>query len=175
LGRELQKRESLTPDAVIQGGTEHDDDYAMRVYDGVMLSDEEVAFVNEYIDNGFDAKAAYRAVRKVTGKGSDINGYAWRKKPHIQRAISDRLNIMGLSAEESLMALRDIAMSDWRDHVNLKMANGEIIDAKMDLSAVVRANEIILRAHNALDNGNGNQQAVVVNIVTPGLTEDELA
>lgn len=172
MGREIAQRRALTPDAIY----EHDEDVSsMEVYDGTRLTEKELLFVENYVGEArFSAQKAYALTmgyRVDTGR----TGAKWLKKPHISAAIKDRLNINGLSAEAALQELRDVALAEYRDLIEVKMRNGEVVDARIDLAPKVRALEIILRAHNKLDNKTAAQAAIVVNINTPGLSEDELA
>jgi hypothetical protein len=145
----------------------------LEAYDGVQLSAREVAFVNAYITNKFNAAAAYRSI----GSASDAakSGTDMVHKAHISKAIKYRLDAMGLQAEEALAELKDVALADFRDLIDVKMRNGEVVNVKMDLASKVRALEIILRAHNRLDNKATAQAAIQININTPGLKEDDLA
>lgn len=175
MGREIATRKALAPDAIYGNDDEAADLASIEVYEGVRLTPKEIAFVDAYCGEAhFVGSAAYRIAAGVANDSNRI-GSAWLKKPHIIRAIQDRLNTNGLSAEAALQELKDVALADWRDLVEVKMRNGEVIDAKIDLAPKVRALEIILRAHNRLDNKTTAQAAIVVNINTPGLSEDELA
>lgn len=175
MGREIVKRSTMNPDAVYASDEEVRDLLSIETYEGVTLSYKEIAFVDAYVgDARFNASKAYRMVSGVSDDSNRV-GLAWMKKPHIIRAIQDRLNANGLSAEAALQELKDVALAEWRDLVEVKMRNGEVLDAKIDLAPKVRALEIILRAHNRLDNKTAAQAAIVVNINTPGLNEDDLA
>ena len=80
------------------------------------------------------------------------------------------------SAEAALAELADVAFSEWRDHIDIKMRNGEVINTRMDLSSKVRANELILKAWGRLDpNSSQVNNGVVINIITPGIAEEDLA
>jgi hypothetical protein len=153
-----------------------EDETGLReIHGGVELDHKEVAFVNFYVGEArFSADKAYQMATGVSGRS--VNASRWAKKPHIQRAIRYRLEAAGATAEAVLAELADVAFSEWRDHVDIKMRNGEIISTRMDLSSKVRAGELILKAWGRLDgNPNANNNGVVINIVTPGLKPDELA
>jgi phage terminase small subunit len=153
-----------------------EDETGLReIHGGVELDHKEIAFVNFYVGEAhFSADKAYKMATGVEGR--TVNASRWAKKPHIQRAIRYRLETMGATAEAALAELTDVAFSDWRDHIDVKMRNGEIISTRMDLSSKVRANELILKAHGKLDgNPNQNNNGVVINIVTPGIKPDDLA
>jgi hypothetical protein len=154
---------------------EDENGVSREIYGGVELDPKEIAFVNFYVGEAhFSAMKAYEMVSGA--KDTKRMSARWSKKPHIQKAIRYRLETMGATAEAALAELADVAFSDWRDHVDIKMRNGEIISTRMDLSSKVRANELILKAHGKLDgNPNANNNGVVINIVTPGLKPDELA
>ena len=158
------------PDQVYDG----DDDNMLESYEGVQLTPLEVAFVEEYVGpSNFNAHKAYNKVRG--NKGITRHSADMVRKPHVAKAIKYRLDIVGASAEVALSELTEVALSEWRDHIDIKMRNGEEVSVKMDLASKVRALEIILRAHNRLDNKSAVQNAVIVNINTPGINEDDLA
>ncbi len=170
MGNEVSVRESFVPDAVYDG----DNDNLLESYEGVQLTPLEVAFVEAYVGpSKFSAAAAYRKVRP--GQTGTHYAASLLRKPHIAKAIKFRLDTVGASAEVALSELTDVALSEWRDHIDIKMRNGEEVSVKMDLASKVRALEIILRAHNRLDNKSAVQNAVIVNINTPGIKEDDLA
>jgi hypothetical protein len=164
--------DSLVPDAIYQSGEEVE---VYESYDGIELTPQESAFCDFYVgDARFVGGTAYQM---ATGVKEDWNRTAgkWLAKPHIKKAIKARLDVVGLTTEAALAELKEVALADFRDLIDVKMRNGEVISTRMDLGSKVRALEIILRAHNALDNQAAVQNAVVININTPGLHEDELA
>jgi hypothetical protein len=173
----VAKRGAITPDGVFDADNE---EVGLESYEGVQLTPAEVAFVDHYCDEGssgrFNAAEAYRMAHpNVNWKHATVYGGRMAKKPHIMRAIQFRLENYGLSVQESMAELRNVALAPFSDLIDVKMRNGEIISTKMDLASKVRALEIIMRHYGALDNKAGNQTAVVVNINTPGLREEDLA
>jgi phage terminase small subunit len=168
---DLSRRESFVPDAIFEDG----EDYAVEAYDGVSLTPKEVAFVDYYVGIArFNATEAYRL---ANDSRQDVNnmGGKWLRKAHIAKAVKFRLDTIGLSAEAALAELKEVALADFSDLLDVKTRNGEIVSVRLDPTAKVRALELILRAHNRLDNKAAVQAAIVVNINTPGLSEDELA
>jgi hypothetical protein len=158
------------PDAVFEGDEEIE---LYEQYDGVILEPKEIAFVEAYCgDSRFNAASAYKM---ATGKDNRSQASKWMARPHIQAAIKFRLDAAGATTEAALAELSDVAFGEWRDFIDVKMRNGEVISTRMDLSSKVRALETIMRFYGKLDNKGGNQTAVVVNINTPGLSEDDLA
>src|SRR5690348_14035026 len=159
-------------DGVVVGDVE---DFEVESYGGVMLTPKEVTFVNNYVGPAkFSAQKAWCLTNEVE-KDWNATGGKWLRKPHIAEAVKARLEGEGLTAEAALAELKEVALAEWQDFLDVKTRNGEIVSVRMDLASKVRANEIILRAHNRLDNQAAVQNAIVVNINTPGLTEDELA
>lgn len=169
--RVMTRKTAIEPDAVFEGDEEIE---LYEQYDGVALSPKEIAFVEAYCgtEARFNASKAYEIVH-----GRSNRSYAARilNRPHIQAAIKFRLDAVGATTEAALAELSDVAFGEWRDFIDIKMRNGEVISTRMDLSSKVRALETIMRFHGKLDNKGGNQTAVVVNINTPGLSEDDLA
>lgn len=173
----VEKRRGIEPDGVFDADGE---EVGLESYEGIQLSPAEVAFVDHYCNEGssgrFNASEAYRLTHPgVQGKHATVYGGRWAKKPHIMRAIQFRLDNYALSVQESMAELRNVALAPFSDLIDVKMRNGEIISTKMDLSSKVRALEIVMRHYGALDNKAGNQTAVVVNINTPGIREEDLA
>jgi hypothetical protein len=166
-------RPSLVPDQV----TDSNDVALFETYDGVTLSPEEVAFANIYTDperGHFSPPRTWCILRGKT-KDTDQTGLRWYRKPHIQKAIAYRLEAFLPSENEALAELKDVAMSDWADHVELKTRKGEIVSVRMDLASKVRALEIILRAHNRLDNNAATVVPIQININVPGMDQEDLA
>lgn len=144
-------------------------------YDGVELSPEEIRFVNFYVGEArFSASKAFCLTR---GKTVDHNkvGIKWVRKPHIMKAISYRLEAEGATELEALAELKRVAMAPFEDLIDVKMRNGEVVSVRMDLASKVRANEIILRAHNRLDNKTAAMIPIQVNINVPGMDAEDIA
>ncbi len=166
----VEVREINQPDIVY----DDNDAVVFERHDGVELRPEEIAFVEYYVGEcNFNAAAAFA---KVRGKRVDWNsiGHHWMTKPHIIKAVRWRLDAIGASQSEALANLKKIASAEWRDHIIIKARNGEEVEVKLDLMPIVRANEVILKAHGALDQKNGPQVAVQVNINT-NIPESDLA
>lgn len=168
--RVMTRKTAIEPDAVFDGDEEIE---LYEQYDGVALSPKEIAFVETYCGEArFNASEAHRL---VYGTNNRHTAARILNKPHIQAAIKFRLDAIGATTEAALAELSDVAFGEWRDFIDIKMRNGEVVSTRMDLSSKVRALETIMRFHGKLDNKGGNQTAVVVNINTPGLSEDDLA
>lgn len=167
----VEVREISTPQVI---HNEETGEVQFERHDGVELSPMEIAFVEHYCgDANFSAAKAFALAK---GKGKDHNsvGSVWMTKPHIQKAIKWRMESLGLTREESLASLKRIATADWSEMVDVKVAGEEIVAVKMDLMPIVRANEIILRAHGALDNKQGVTVPIQININT-NIPEEDLA
>lgn len=155
---------------------EHDEngEVVFERHDGVPLSPIEIAFVEHYCgDANFSAAKAFA---RAKGKAKDNNsiGAIWLTKPHIQKAIHWRLQSLGATRDVAIASLTRIANADWNEMVDVKVAGDEIVAVKMDLMPIVRANEIILRAHGALDNKQNLTVPIQININT-NIPEEDLA
>ena len=170
---EIVPRESITPDLVIPG--DHSD-VTLEEYDGIALDPIEIAFVNYYVGRAkFNAGEAYRLARGLENRDWNGTGAAYLRRPHVMKAINNRLEVVGASDLEVLAELKDVAFSEWRDHIDVKMRNGEVLSTRMDLSSKVRAMELLLKASGKLDPKPQTNVPVQVNINMPGMDEKDLA
>lgn len=115
------------------------------------LSPKQQAFVLAYIGEAkFNAtKAAIMA--GYSEKSAADNGHNIRQNPIVAARIQEHLDSLAAPAGAILVELADVAMSEWRDFLQIKRdKDGEIIDARMDLSSKVKALEVLAKAHGLL-------------------------
>ena len=113
------------------------------------LTTKQRRFVEAYCGEArFNASEAAR-IAGYSDAGQ--SGWELKKKPEVLAHIEARLNSYAASSAEALTELADVAMSEWRDHVTVRKnpKTGETIEVRMDLSAKVKALELILKAHGA--------------------------
>jgi len=70
-------------------------------------------------------------------------------KPEISARVRERLTALALPAEGVLAELSAVAVAPWREFLTIKTDSrtGDVVDVKMDLSAKIRALELIGKAH----------------------------
>ena len=171
MSKELIPMVYVDPSLTLPG----DHDVTLEEYDGIPLSHTEIQFVNAYV--GRAKGSAMRAYAIARGLEFDHNqlGPAMLRRPHVMKAIQNRYELAGATDLEILAELKDVAMSDWRDHIDIKMRNGEVVSARMDLTSKVRAAELILKASGKLDPKQQTIVPVQVNINMPGMSAEETA
>ncbi len=89
------------------------------------MTDQEQVFVNTYLANGFNARAAAAAANYV-----DPVANAWRirRNPGVSAAIEERLAEMTLSANEVLAELTAVAKSSLGDFLRVEAGGYAVID-----------------------------------------------
>jgi phage terminase small subunit len=94
------------------------------------------------------------------------------KDTKVSARIQDELNQRAMPAEAVLAELTDIAVSGWRDHLQLQYNDkGDVVGAKMDLRAKVDALELLGKHHQLFsENLNINGGIELRTIV--GIPED---
>ena len=108
-------------------------------------------FVEFYLQTHNGVEAAKRAGYK----GNDVTlgavAYENLNKPQIKALIASRMapviKSAKMSADRVIEELSDIAGSDWRDHLQIKMKDGVIIDAQLKLGDKVKALELVGKYH----------------------------
>ena len=87
------------------------------------LTECQTRFVEEYVSNGYLAKAAYIVAYNSSASVADSNAYAIMKKPEAQRYMQhlqkDRIAAQGITAERVLEELATMAFAQKGDeHYN---------------------------------------------------------
>lgn len=128
------------------------------------LTMKQLLFIDAYLETQNGTESARRAGYK--GNDNVLNQQAMDnlRNPTIARRVSQRLAPIikrsKMSADQVLEELSDIAASDWRDHLQIKMKDGEVIDAQLKLGDKVKALEIMAKYHGLLQADRPNQNAV---------------
>jgi phage terminase small subunit len=116
------------------------------------MSPRELAFVEAYLGvaNGNATEAARLA--GYDGETSTLGsvGSKLLRRPRVNRAIGRALAKRHATNPEILGELSEIALSPWRDHVQVQMDDeGNVVSAKLRLADKVRALEILGKASGA--------------------------
>ncbi len=95
---------------------------------------------------------ATEAARLAGYKGDDhtlqVRGSELLKHPIIAARISEFVTDVGVSAQDVLSELAEVAFSPWKEHVvEIVDKNGNIVGARIDLKDKVRALELLGKYH----------------------------
>lgn len=123
-------------------------------------------FVDAYLTH----RNGVRAAREAGYQGNDntlrVVAQENLTKPAITSLISQYLEPIlkkaRMSANDVLEHLSDIASSEWRDHLQVRYKDGEIIDATLKLGDKVKALEIMAKYHGLLQADRQNQNEATV-------------
>ncbi|HET8522270.1 MAG TPA: terminase small subunit [Thermomicrobiales bacterium] len=121
------------------------------------LTPKQRRFADAYLG---EAKGNATEAARIAGyKLPEQSGYENKKKPEIRAYIDDRLNAETLSSAEVLAELTDVGAARWREFVEILQYDdkGEPLRVKMDLSAKIKALELLGKHHQLFsDNLNLN-------------------
>jgi phage terminase small subunit len=116
------------------------------------LTTKEKAFVLAYIGEGrFNATRAATMAgyseRTARAQGSEILA-----RPRVAAAVRTALSERALTSEAVLAELSAIARAPWEEFVTVRTnpKTGEVLETRMDLTAKVRALELLAKAHGLL-------------------------
>lgn len=113
------------------------------------LNPKQLAFVMAYIGScKFNAtKAALEA--GYSEKYASELGYQLLHHPTVAARVKQELSNRAMEADAVLSELADVATADWSDFLTIRRdhRSNEVIDVKMDLTAKMKALELIGKAH----------------------------
>lgn len=111
------------------------------------LTGKQQRWVDAYVgDARFNATEAARIAGYSSARHS---GWLNRQNADVYAHVQAWLNANALGAEEVLAELRDVAVSEWRDHIEIKTdpKTGETIDVKLFLADKIKALELLGKHH----------------------------
>lgn len=116
------------------------------------LTTKEKAFVLAYI-----GEARFNATRAATMAGysertARSQGSEILARPRVAEAVRTALSERSLTSEAVLAELSAIARAPWEEFVTVRThpKTGEVLEVRMDLTAKVRALELLAKAHGLL-------------------------
>jgi phage terminase small subunit len=104
-------------------------------------------FICEYLKT----RNATLAAKLAGYNGDDLTlksiGSENLSKPAIRAEIDKRVQSRILSSNQVLAELSDVGFADWREFVEVKMKDGEVVDASLQLKDKIRALELVGKYH----------------------------
>lgn len=114
------------------------------------LTNKQKLFIYYYLETRNATKSA-----KLAGYGGDENSLAVigsdnLRKPKIKEVIESYYETRIMSANNVLAELSDVGNAPWRDFVEVKMGEGEVISAQLRLGDKLRALELMGKHHRVI-------------------------
>lgn len=118
------------------------------------LNPKQLAFIAAYLhgdenhEKRFDATAAAIAVG-FPARSASQRGYEFRHNPLVSARISEELSNRVMAPDEALAELAAVASAEWRHFLTIRTnpKTGEAVEVRMDLSAKIKALELICKQH----------------------------
>lgn len=114
------------------------------------LSAKQLAFVAAYLHGDDDGNGRFNATSAAVAVGyspktAAARGSEMRKHPQVAARIAEELQNRFMDSDAVLQQLADVAGADWREFllVRTNPRTGETIEVKMDLSAKIKALELL--------------------------------
>lgn len=109
------------------------------------LTYKQEKFVLAYIGEARGNAAKAAIIAGYSEKNAAQIGYQLQKTPSIRARIDDYLESFTVRSQHVLAELTDIAMSEWRDHIEVleRDDDGTPIRVKMDLGSKVKSLELL--------------------------------
>lgn len=114
------------------------------------LSPKQVAFVAAYLHGDEEGNGRFNATKAAISAGyaakqASTRGWELRQNPIVSARIAEELENRVMSGDAVLAELADVATADWRDFLIIKTnpKTGEAVEVKMDLSAKIKALELL--------------------------------